>query len=1008
MSYNRSLTIDDQILEPLLVEHGYGTRFLGFQNLMRRRIRNVLLICSLYDLYIFEEDGRLYELLRNEYQNLRLSHTPEIIRVSSGMEAINIIKKEKTFDLIITTQHVDDMPVIKLAGLIQDEHIDIPIILLAFDNRELIELISRDDISLFERIFIWLGDFRLIIAIIKHMEDRMNVDHDTRIVGVQSIIFIEDDIKFYSGYLTQLYLEILNQSRTLISEGINLTHRHLRMRARPKILHCSTYEEAWFYFDKYNETILGVIADVNFMHKGKQESDAGLKFAKAVHKINSDISILLQSNDRENSDAAEKLGCHFLLKDEPDLFDHLRKFMNEQFGFGDFIFRTKDIPLVSRASDLLSLEEQIRQVPEESIIYHAERNHFSNWLKARTEFWLAHRLRPRKVSDFNSIEDIRQDLLSSLRDYRKFRKKGIVWNFKKNLFDPESDLARIGGGSLGGKARGLSFVNILIHNYQIQHRFDDVNIHVPPGVIVGTEVFDNFLEENHLREFALNCDDDTDITHKFLEAKRFPEKILADLAGFLDLIREPLAIRSSSLLEDSQYHPFAGVYQTYMIANCNENPIIRLNELLNAIKRVYASTFYRNAKEYIKMTTYRLEDEKMAVIIQKITGSRFKSRFYPTFSGVAKSYNFYPIPPQKSNDGIISMALGLGKTVVEGGYSVKFSPKKPKYIPQFTTIKETLKNHQTDFYALDIDENCEEIYDAQDIRVKKFQLKEAEEDGTLIHAGSTYSPDNDRITDGLSRKGLRLVTFAPVLKYNQFPIAQILELLLEMGTWGMGTPIEIEFAVNMNVPKDDKKEFGFLQVRPLVVKREMDVLNIETDDKNKLLCESSNVLGHGVIDDIQDIIYVEHNTFDRSKSRAVASEIHDFNTALSEQKRPYLLVGVGRWGSADPWLGIPVDWNQISGAKAIVESNFKDFMVTPSQGSHFFQNLTTFMVFYFTVNSFKDEGFFDWEWLLSLPCNEKKTYTMHTHLKKPLLIKVNGQENKGIILKPEVNIDKRK
>jgi hypothetical protein len=1004
LPYIRPFAIDDQALEPLLVEHGYGTRFLGFQNLMRRRIRNILLVCSLYDLYIFEEDGRLYELLRNEYQNHRLSHTPEIIRVSSGAEALNILKKEN-FDLVITTQHVDDMPAIKLAQLIDESNAELPIILLAFDNRELVDLISQNDTSLFQRIFIWQGDFRLIITIIKHMEDRMNVDHDTRIVGVQSIIFIEDDIKFYSSFLTQLYQEILNQSRTLISEGINLSHRHLRMRARPKILHCNTYEEALYYYSKYEENILGIIADVNFIRNQKQDAGAGLKFARMVRKKNLDLSILLQSHDIENKSKAEKLGCHFICKDCPDALLQLRKFMNEQFGFGNFIFRTKDTTVVGQASDLLSLEEQIKLVPEESIVYHAERNHFSNWLKARTEFWLAHKLRPRKVSDFNSVEELRQDLLSSLREYRKFRKKGIIWEFKKELYDPNSDLARIGRGSLGGKARGLSFINILINNYQIQNRFEDVNIHVPPGVILGTEVFDEFLNENQLKEFALNCPNDSEITQKFLDAKKFPEEILADLAAFLDLVNEPLAVRSSSLLEDSQYHPFAGVYQTYMIANCDENPIVRLNELLTAIKRVYASTFYRNAKEYIKMTTYCLEDEKMAVIIQKIIGTKFENRFYPTFSGVAKSYNFYPIPPQKANDGIISIALGLGKMVVEGGNSVKFSPKNPTYLPQFSTIKETLDNCQTKFFALDIDEHREEKFDVYDVRVKDYQLEVSEKDGTLIHLGSTYSTDNDRISDGLSRRGIPLVTFAPILKHKQFPIAQILELLLEMGTWGMGTPIEIEFAVNLNVSKEDKKQFGFLQVRPLVVKREMDILDIDVSDRSQLLCESSSVLGHGIIDDIQDIVYVEHDKFDRSKSKEVAREIHEFNIKLTEQKHPYLLVGVGRWGSADPWLGIPVDWNHISGAKAIIESNFKDFMVTPSQGSHFFQNLTTFMVFYFTVNSFKDEGFFDWEWLLKLPFQNKKEYTLHTRLEKPLMIKVNGHENRGIILKPEVNID---
>ncbi|MBN2423990.1 MAG: histidine kinase [Calditrichaceae bacterium] len=985
-----------------MVEHGYGTRFLGFQNLMRHRIRNILLVCSLYDLYIFEEDGRLYELIRNEYQTLRLSHSPEITRVSNGKEALNILREENIFDLVITTQHVEDMPVTRLAETIREMKLEVPIILLAFDNRELVELISGRNVNLFERIFVWMGDFRIFLGILKYLEDHLNVDHDTRIVGVQSIILIEDDIKFYSKFLPVLYQEILYQSRNLISEGINLSHKYLRMRARPKILHCIDYEEAWNYYDKYEENILGIIADINFSYHHKLDTAAGIKFAKAVRKRNQDISILLQSNDPENEKAAKNLGCAFLLKDSPNMQQKLRQFTINHFGFGEFIFRTLELPDVGRATDLESLEEQIKIVPDESIVYHAERNHFSNWLKARTEFWLAHKLRPRKVTDFNSVAELRQDLLSSLREYRKFRKQGIIWEFKKESYDPETDLARIGGGSLGGKARGLSFVNILIHNYQIQNQFENIRIHVPPGVILGTDVFDDFLKENDLLDFAYGANDDAVITNKFLEAKRFPEEILADLAAFLDLVTVPLAVRSSSLLEDSQYHPFAGVYQTYMIANDHENPLIRLNELLNAIKRVYASAFYHNAKEYIKMTTYRIQDEKMAVIIQKLVGTKFDNRFYPTFSGVAKSYNYYPVAPQKSTDGIVSMALGLGKMVVEGGNAVKFSPKYPNHLLQFSSIKDTLRNNQTHFYALDFEEKREETFEVRDIRVKTYKTDVAEKDGALTYISSTYSAENNIITDGLSRQGARIITFAPILKYKTFSMPQILELLLEMGSWGMGTPVEIEFAVNLNVPKGQDKEFGFLQMRPLVINKELDVLKLEVKDKNTLLCESSCVLGHGITDSIYDIVYVDHQNFDRSKSKEVAREIHEFNEKLIRENKPYLLVGVGRWGTADPWLGIPVEWNQISGAKTIVETNFKNFMVTPSQGSHFFQNITTFMISYFTVNEFKDEGFFDWKWLTALPCEQKKQYTMHVRLEKPIIIKVNGQENKGIIIKPGV------
>jgi len=994
IDYSRNL------LEPLWVEHGYGTRFQGFQNLMRYRIRNILLVSSLYDLYVFEEDGRLYELIRHEFQALNLSHSPEITRVSGGHKAVTIAKEERRFDLIITTQHIEDMHAARLAELVRESDLNIPVVLLAYDNRELTDLISHTDTSVFDKIFIWTGDFRIIIAIIKYLEDKMNVDHDSRIVGVQSIIMIEDNVRFYSSFLPSLYTELLKQSQRLISEGINLSHKFLRMRARPKILLCSTYEEAWESLTNYEEFILGIISDIDFLRNGKQDPRAGIDFAKNVIKRQGDIPILLQSINPEMKKEADKLGVAFALKDSPTLLQEIRKVTVNNFGFGDFIFRSETGVEVGRATDLKSLEEQLNYVPEESLKYHAERNHFSNWLKARTEFWLAHRLRPRKVSDFNTIEDLRQDLISSLRNYRKLRHKGLITNFKKEAFDPQSGFARIGGGSLGGKARGLCFVSTLINNYQMQDQFEDVRIYIPPAVVLGTDVFDAFVDENNLRDFALNATDDLEITQRFLESKKFPEEILGELAAFLDLIIEPLAVRSSSLLEDSQYHPFAGVYETYFLPNQNKNPMIRLSEILNAIKRVYASTFYQGVKSYIKVTSYRLEEEKMAVIIQKMIGAAHNDRFYPDFSGVAKSYNFYPIPPQKSSEGAVSVALGLGKTVVDGGNTVKFSPAHPNHLPQFFSVKETLRNNQRDFYALDLSSNSQESKSTQDVQVKQYSLDEAESDGSLFYVGSTYSKENNAVFDGLSRTGPRIVSFAPVLKNKIFPLPQILELLLEMGSWGMGTSIEIEFAVRMSVNSDQPKEFGLLQIRPVVLNREIEELKIEVTDKNQLLCDSPWVLGHGIREDIKDIVFVDYNAFDRSKSKEVAQEVTTLNSILLAKKIPYLLIGVGRWGTLDPWLGIPVNWDQISGARAIVESSFKDFMVTPSQGSHFFQNLTSFMIGYFTVNSFKNEGFVDWDWLLKQPVNTGKKFTKHITLKSPLTIKMNGQQNKGIILKP--------
>ena len=989
------------------VEHGYGNRFQGFQNLMRLRISNILLVSSLYDLYLFEEDGRLYELIRNEYQGLNLSHSPELTRVSSGQDAVKRVKEEGRFDLIITTMHIEDMTALGFAKLVKEAGLNIPIVLLGHDNRELKALLENSESSVFDKVFIWTGDFRILIGIIKYIEDRLNVEHDSKIVGVQNVIFIEDNERYYSALLPIIYTEILKQSQRLISEGINLSHKYLRMRARPKILLCSSYEEAWEYFEKYKELVLGIISDIAFPRNGELDDSAGLKLANSVKDEVSDIPILLTSNNAEVETAAKEAGTAFLLKDSPTLILELQNFMNRHFGFGDFVFRTPDGSEVDRAENLRDLEEKLKIVPPDCIMFHASKNHFSNWLKARTEFWLAHQLRPRKVSDYPSLEALRDYLVSALHDYRLLRQRGIIADFTKETFDPESSFARIGGGSLGGKARGLGFVNTLINNYEISDQFEDVQVAVPPAVVLGTHVFDDFLEMNSLRKFALESDDDEEITKRFLDASKFPEEILGELAAFLDLINTPLAVRSSSLLEDSQYHPFAGVYQTYMIPNNNSNSLIRLNDLLTTIKRVYASTFYQGAKNYIKITAYRSEEEKMAVIIQKMVGNIHNNRFYPEFSGVAKSFNFYPLPPQKPTDGIVSVALGLGKMVVEGGNTVRFCPKYPDDLIQFYSVKESLKNSQLGFFALQLDEKTDFGNVTYDKLVKHFGLEIAEADGSLNYVGSTYIPDNDAIYDGLSRKGQRIVTFGPVLRNKMFPLSNILELLLEMGNWGMGTAIEMEFAVKMPTVPGKKKEFGLLQIRPLVVSHDFEDLKIEKVKKEKLICQSSRVLGNGIINNIHDAIVVDYNLFERAKSKEVAAEVASFNTQLIKEKKPYLLVGVGRWGSLDPWLGIPVNWDQIAGAKVIVETSFKDLAVEPSQGSHFFQNITSFMIGYFTVSSLQADDFVDWDWLLKQETVESKTFTKHIRFNHPVIIKMNGHENEGIIIKPEQNIGTR-
>ncbi|HLP15130.1 MAG TPA: PEP/pyruvate-binding domain-containing protein [Bacteroidota bacterium] len=979
----------------------HGNRIKTFQGLMRYKVRDILLVSSLYDYYLFEEDGRLYELLRREVQTLNLRDSIEITHVTSGKDAFERLDNDIEYDLVIMTLHIEDMHVTKLAQKLRERDPKIPLILLAYDNRERRDLVANYDTSIFDQLFIWQGDYRLIIAIIKYIEDRLNVKTDTEAVGVQSIILVEDSVNFYSSYLPIIYTEIMNQSQRLITEGVNLTHRYLRMRARPKILLSTTYEEAWEYFEQYEDTILGIISDVNFKRGGMKDAEAGITFAKIVKERHDDIPILLQSSNPEFAERARAIGASFLLKSSPRLLHELRGFILDHFGFGEFIFRLPDGTEVGRAMDLKEMEEQLQIVPDASIEFHSQRNHFSNWFKARTEFDLADRLRTRKVTDFPSISDVRTELVRSIRRYIEERRLGVITEFSKETFDPYDSFARVGGGSLGGKARGLGFINTLITHSSVRERFRGVSLTVPSALVVATDVFDQFLSGNGLENFALSSTNDEELNRRFVEAEYFPDEIVWKLRDFLDVMREPLAVRSSSLLEDSQYQPFAGVYETYMIPNNHRNDEIRLQELLQSIKLIYASTFARSAKDYMKATSYRSEEEKMAVIIQRMVGARHEHRFYPDFAGVGKSYNFYPVAPQKSMDGIVSIALGLGKTVVDGGNTVRFCPKYPRHMMQFFSAKETLRNAQTDFYALDLDQSLETAEEhTPDAFVKRYDLSVAETDQTLSNVASTYSPENDAVFDGISRKGRRVVTFAPILKHNVFPLPEILEALLAMGSSGMGTPVEIEFAANLNHARGEKKEFALLQIRPLVLASEVEDIEIETFPTETILCQSTQVLGNGTIQNLYDIVVVDITTFDRSKSRETAHEVSMMNAKLVSQKRPYVLIGVGRWGSLDQWLGIPVTWDQISGAAVIVESGFKDFSVTPSQGSHFFQNITSFRVGYFTVNEMNHVGSIDWNWLACRPAVESMEFTRHIQLNEPLTVKINGHKNKGVILKP--------
>ncbi|MHC4861103.1 MAG: PEP/pyruvate-binding domain-containing protein, partial [Planctomycetota bacterium] len=842
--------------------------------------------------------------------------------------------------------------------------------------------------------------FRILLAAVKYIEDRLNVDFDTKLIGVQSIIVIEDNVRYYSSFLPNIYTEVMRHSQRVLSESLNQSHRILRMRARPKILLCSTYEEAWHFFTSYHENILGVISDIEFSRRGRSDPQAGVVFARNVRDTHPDIPILLQSSDVKNREHADELGVSFLHKDSPLLLQELREFLVEHMGFGDFVFRLPEGGELKRAKDLRSLEDVLGEIPDESLLFHAERNHFSRWLKARTEFWLAHSLRPRKVSEFDSVGDIRRALIGWMRDFRHSQQRGIIVDFDPESFDPESSFARIGSGSLGGKGRGLAFLSRLVEAYGIDERFPGVTISVPPAVVIGTDTFDRFLEVNDLRDFAIKSEEEEEVERRFLKA-RLPGHTVHALRCFADLIRYPLAVRSSSLLEDSQHQPFAGIYGTVMLPNTQGTTEERLEELVTAVKKVYASTFSRQAKAYMRATSYRLEEEKMAVVIQRLVGTPHESRFYPDFAGVARSHNYYPRPPMKSEDGIAAVALGMGAMVVEGGASLRFCPRYPRHVIQFPSVEETFLYSQRLFYALELPNSADPQGGEAVMGLSSFDLTTAEQDGVLGAVGSTYSMDNDAIYDGIARKGTRLVSFAPILKHDLFPLPQILELLLEVGRWSMSSSVEIEFAVNLSVPPGQNRQFRVLQMRPMVLDHEYEEVSTRDVPRERLICESGQVLGNGTVRGVSDIVLVDVERFERASSRAVAREIGLFNYELMKEDVPYVLFGVGRWGSADPWLGIPVKWQEISGARVIVESSFRDLRVTPSEGSHFFQNLATMRVGYFTVDSDASGGFLDWEWLLEQPSEREREFTRLVRLAKPLTIKMDGRTNHGIILKPE-------
>jgi CheY-like chemotaxis protein len=974
-------------------------RFEGFENLMPFKVHNILLVSSLYDSFILREDGRLNELLIDQSLEISPQHVPGITHVSSCAEAAELARSQPQFNLIVTNLAVGDMNAAQLAHEVKQAGLDVPVVVLAYDYREIKNFVARNPVTEIERIFLWQGNARILIAIVKYIEDKRNVQHDTRAIGVPVLLVVEDNIRYYSSFLPVIYTELIKQSRRVIQEGINVAHKLVRMQARPRILLSSNFEDAAGLVQEYRNYLFGLVSDVEFPWEGKLSPEAGFELARLVKSLVPDVPVVLQTSRTEFRPRAHAAGYSFLRKRSPTLLKDLRRILTEQFGFGDFVFRLPDASEVGRAKDLNELEEQLRIVPAESLVFHSQSNHFSHWLMARTEFALAAKLRPRKVSDFASPEHLRRDLIESIHEYRREQGEVLIGDFKADTFKPsESNFLRIGSGSLGGKARGLAFVRHLLRKSRITRRFPGVRISVPPAVVLATDVFDQFLAENNLLDFALHCEDDAEIQRTFLAAP-LSTSLHEDLKSFLAEVNHPLAVRSSSLLEDSQYQPFTGVYETFMLGNQQANPDDRLTALSEAIRRIYASTFSRHAKAYVRATPYRLEEEKMAVILQQVVGTPHGERFYPDFSGVVRSRNFYPVPPMTFEDGIAAVALGLGRAVVDGGKCLTFCPRYPRNLVQFSSVEDILANSQSEFWALELNGAAEGR--PGHWHERRFSLDAAESDGTLRAVASTYSRDNHAVYDGVSRPGARIVTFAPMLKHGTFPLAEILDVLVRAGEDALGNPVEIEFAVRLPQQAGAVAEFGFLQIRPLTLASDSEDLALDDVQPERLICRSSQVLGNGCIENLHDVVVVDSQRFERSRSQEVAKAVAQFNRRLNEENRPYLLIGVGRWGSTEPWLGIPVEWDEISGARVIVEAGFRDFRVTPSQGSHFFQNLTAFQIGYFTVNPDAGEGSVDWQWLTEQAAEEEQGCVRHLQFAEPIRVVMNSRTSQGVIFKPE-------
>ena len=969
----------------------------SFVNLMTKRIFNVLLVANPYDAFMLEDDGRIDEKIFMEYMNLSLRYPPRFTQVSTEEEAWKQLELTM-FDLVIVMPGTDNSDTFDIARTIKVKYSHIPLVVLTPFSHGITARMEHEDLSIFEYVFCWLGNTDLLVSIIKLIEDKMNLEHDIKEVGVQMILLVEDSIRFYSSVLPNLYKFVLKQSQEFATEALNDHQRTLRMRGRPKIVLARSYEEAMELYDRYEKNVLGVITDARYPREGVVDSMAGIKLMSEIRKRDPFIPLILQSSEVSNERYARRYEASFVDKNSKKMNVDLRDIVSEHFGFGDFIFRNPDTyEEVARVRNLKEMQNIIFSIPKESLLYHISHNHVSRWLYSRAMFPPAEFLKQISWDEFENIDAHRRIIFEAIVKYRKMKNRGVVAVFMRDRFDRYSNFARIGEGSLGGKGRGLAFIDNMVKRHAEFEEFENASVAIPKTVVLCTDIFDEFMDTNGLYQVALSDASDETILKAFLRA-RLPERLMEDFLAFFNVVKSPIAIRSSSLLEDSHYQPFAGIYSTYMIPYLDDKYEM-LRMLSDAIKGVYASVYYKDSKAYMQATSNVIDQEKMAVILQEVVGTQYGDRFYPSISGVARSLNYYPIGDEKAEEGTVSLALGLGKYIVDGGLTLRVCPYHPSQVLQTSEMEIALRETQTQFYALDLKNDGHEFSLDDGFNLLKLSVREADKDGSLQYIASTYDPYDMVIRDGVYPGGRKVITFANILQHDVFPLARILQLVQEYGQSEMRRPVEIEFAVTLN-QQQKTGTFYLLQIRPMVdVKADLsEDLNLISE--GNILLKSYNSLGHGIMEDIQDVVYVKTEGYSASNNPTIAYEIEKMNRKFLDEGKNYVLVGPGRWGSSDSWLGIPVKWPHISAARVIVEAGLTNYRVDPSQGTHFFQNLTSFGVGYFTINAYMNDGIYNQDFLNIQPAVEETQFLRHVHFERPIVIKMDGKKKIGVVMMP--------